>query len=339
MEINVFGLLSITSCIYPMLKEQNYVPSGGIVLLLNSYESQNWIAEMWKQTDAVEVTLSKEEKITNRNYQLYLLRLKKLQKKEKIEEFLEESRALHVILAGGVIPEFLERDFPANILGVDVADNDVFNVQVNVDNIKKFKNYAIHNSAVIVRALRLYKKRYNAKENKIVTMLQASVFAWCAYFREFHTEEETAEEEKKMFAAIERQLYFVDTLDALGESVSAALVQYVKSHEDIVIGNVDDVDSILDKAIKEDRAILEKGIFYLVPEKLLRVACTQLLELVSFPLIKKGLFREGYLIANNVSNGNYTTKTLITNVYGYTSRPRFLKLKKELFQSSISIGF
>ena len=85
--------------------------------------------------------------------------------------------------------------------------------------------------------------------------------------------------------------------------------------------------------------ILQDTDFYYVPEDLLKKACKSLLETISFLTIKKELCATGYLLKNEGSAENYTVKLLITNTAGFSCRPRFLKLKKELVESVRSLGF
>lgn len=78
--------------------------------------------------------------------------------------------------------------------------------------------------------------------------------------------------------------------------------------------------------------------FYYIPEKILRKACESFRDSVSILSVKRALFDSGFLCCNDAKEGNYTVKKLLTNAYGCSFRPRFLKIKKEFFISGGSLG-
>ncbi len=215
------------------------------------------------------------------------------------------------------------------------------------DQMSEVISYIHQNSSLVYRELRLFSEEANNYMDcyaggKLWLMLKAAVLVWCTFFRETHAEEETLYERQRLNELVD---YFAElperfsSFDEIGETVGTLLMNYVNEQSDIIVGDADNVDAKLAEALQKKKAILGKGNFYYVPEEILRSACKPIENVISFLKVKRSLYDEGHLVCNNVCGGNYTTKLLITNVYGYTCRPRFVKLTKDLVESATSMGF
>ena len=128
-----------------------------------------------------------------------------------------------------------------------------------------------------------------------------------------------------------------ETCEAL-EPVRKAVYRYLDDHPEVRIGKEDELEGGLLEAIQREEAILWDEAHYFIPETVLRSACAPLLKTVSFPAIKRELHETGILSCNDGKRMNFTTKKLLTDVYGQSFRARFLKIKREFFQTEVSFG-
>ena len=339
--LNEITLIEIAAKIYPLLKDQEMTPSQGLVAICASLDVQSKIVDSMKSFGAIQLSNQKKER-SLRNYELYFFKYRKMKNGEILEDFLEDTSALKLVI-GVLLPDSLCSEYAECLLIFDESilehSEDEADAKTEMTN---FFEYAKKNSAIICRTIKLFKQRMDMKERKVSLMLKAAACAWCEYFRETKTEEQTQQEKEGLMKLIDRWVEITENyfeFDAVSRTIGVLFVDYVNSCDDIIIGITDEVDSAMAKAIERRRGILEGRDFFFVPEELLREACMPLMDSISFLSIKRELHNEGYLLCNNMKNQNYTTKVLITNVYGYSCRIRFLKLRRELFESSMNVGF
>ena len=164
---------------------------------------------------------------------------------------------------------------------------------------------------------------------------------FCSYFREKHDETQTRELRVILHQAIKQSLelaecYAEDLENA--DFIKKAIESCVDRNDGIKIGKIDEVEGELAKALQEEEAILFDEEYYYISEKILRKACEFFQDSVSILSVKRALLDSGFLCCNDAKEGNYTVKKLLTNVYGYSFRPRFLKIRKEFFMSGSSLG-
>lgn len=340
--INKKVLLAMAAQIYPLLQDQELTPEHGLIALCSNMEVQQRLMSTLRACGAAQIHIACMKERYLRNYRLHFGLYQKSLKEEKIINFLDDVSVMKM-LVGTMIPESLCGQYENGLLIFDESVGESSDVETAQGETKSFAAYARKNPAVIFRSMKLFKQNIaDGAERKIVLMFKATACAWCEYLREVTEQQQVCQEKERLFHLIDKWVEMSEgylDFDLLGRNIGEMFVSYVNAHADILIGEVDKVDSAMAQAIEQGKGILENRECFFVPEELLREACMPLRDAVSFLAIKRGLHEEGYLLCNNLKNGNYTTKLLVTNVFGYTSRPRFLKLKKELFESAESIGF
>ena len=278
---------------------------------------------------------------------MYFALFQRYEREPDVFEFLDDDMAMNTLIVSTYLPDYLIERYSGEwlVFGEEHVISD--GKHQIYDQMSELALYIHENSALVYRELRLFSEEANNYAQcyaggKLWLMLKAAVLVWCTFFRETHTEEETLYERQRLNELVD---YFTElperfsSFDEIGETVGTLLMNYVNEQSDIIVGDADNVDSKLAEALQNKRGILEKGDFYYVPEEVLRSACKPIENVISFLKVKRSLYDEGHLVCNNVCGGNYTTKLLVTNVYGYTCRPRFIKLTKDLVESATSIGF
>lgn len=347
MKRNILDLLCIAAQIYPMLQSLNLSVAHGVMICVENMDVRDAVVCVLEERGARKVELRSFTKGSGRNYIPYFADVNRRISEEKVMNFLEDEKSMSILIGRMILPEWLADLFVGERLIFTEEDMLICDGQKKREKIQHFVQFVRTNPALIFRTLRLLSNslrntKERIKQGKLWLMLRASVEAWSVFYRENHSEEQTLQEKQKLIEEVNifSELPEQHALpEEIGENVGELLVNYVQNNEEVLVGKVDEVDLQLFSAIQDKKAILQKDDYYYVPEELLRAACKPLENVVSFLEIKRGLYQEGYLLCQNRKGCNYTIKLLITNVVGYTSRPRFLKFRRELFESSTSIGF
>ena len=343
----IVGLLILAAQLYPLMQSLELSPEGGVIVCVENPQIKSAFVNYLKKLDAKQVKIRKLKKGLKRNYLLYFALFQSCDREDDVVEFLDDDTAMNMLIVPVFLPDFRMDCYTGEQLvfseGLMISNG---NPQIYAQ-MSEVILYIHQNSSLVYRELRLFSEEANNYMDcyaggKLWVMLKAAVLVWCTFFRETHTEEETLYERQRLNELVD---YFAElperlsSFDELGETVGTLLINYVNEQSDIIVGDADNVDAKLAEALQKKKAILGKGNFYYVPEEVLRSACKPIENVISFLKVKRSLYDEGHLVCNNVCGGNYTTKLLITNVYGYTCRPRFIKLQKEIVESATSIGF
>lgn len=340
----ILKLLALSAQVYPLLKAQGLAVSGGILLVGETREACDACVETLQGIKAVKVSFKRGEEAKWRNYQMYFVAHTRWTKIDQILEFVEDDGSLRVVVANGIAQEQLEDLFLGRTIVLSEGDMGMeAGEEFPVDEVVQYIRLS---ASVVYRELRLFAKHLKDSgqwetETTVSKMLKATAMIWLLFYCETHTEEQTSYERQRIFEHIDYVVSISEqgsALDGIAENVASMLQKYVVSHADVVLGRADCVESELFKAIQRRTGIVEKGEFYYVSETLLKRACKEVEDDVSFLTIKRELAEEGYLVINGRGEGNYTTKLLLTNAFGYTFRVRFLKLRKELFENTTSLG-
>ena len=329
------------------MKSLDLSPEQGGIIYAENPKIQTALGNDLKKLGAKQVKIRAQKRELRRNYLLYFSLIQRSDREQDVLEFLDNDTAMHMLIASTYLPDYLMERYSGEQLVLSEEHMILDGKQPVYDKMGEVVLYIHQNSSLVYRELRLFSEEVNNcvdcyTDRKLWRMLKAAVQVWCTFFRETHTEEETLCERKRLNELVD---YFAElpdrfsSFDEIAETVGTLLINYVNEQSDIIVGDADNVDSKLAEALQKKKVIFEKGDFYYVPEEVLRSACKPIENAISFLRVKQSLCDEGVLVCNNVRGGNYTSKLLITNVYGYISRPRFIKLRKELIESATSIGF
>ena len=347
MRQDMLCLLVISAQLHPLMQNLGLCSEHGVIVCVENPKIQSVLVNDLKKLGAKQVKVKTFKNEAKRNYLLYFTQIQRCDREQDVLDFLDSDMTMNTLITAAYLPDYVTEQYNEDWL--------IFSEECMVES----GEYRMHeqmnrgiafireNPSLVYRELRLLAEEAKNREEcyasgKLWLMLKAAARVWCMFFRETHTEDESLYERQRLYEVVD---YFADlperfsAFDEIGDSVVYLLINYVNEQSDIVVGAADKVDSKLADAIERKQGILEKGDCYYVPEELLRSACKPIENAVSFLKVKRSLYAEGYLVCNNVRGGNYTTKLLVTNVYGYTCRPRFIKLRKELVESATTIGF
>lgn len=347
MRREMLSLLIISAQLNPLMQNLGLCSEHGVTICAENPKVQSVLIDDLKKLGAKQVKIRAFKKESRRNYLLYFSLIQRCDRESDVLEFLDEDIAMTMLIASTYLPDYLIEQYSGEQLVFSEEHMSSDGKPQIYDQMSKLTLYIRENSSLVYRELRLFSEEANNLADcytggKLWLMLKAAVLVWCTFFRETHAEEETLYERQRLNELVD---YFAElperfsSFDEIGDTVGDLLLNYVNAQSDIIVGDADNVDSRLAEALQKKKAILGKGNFYYVPEEILRSACKSIENAVSFLKVKRALYDEGYLVCNNVRGRNYTTKLLVTNVYGYTCRPRFIKLRKELIESATTIGF
>ena len=205
--------------------------------------------------------------------------------------------------------------------------------QEKMNEIRKFVR---SNPEIVVREVQLIKSRCSSAQSDFERAFRASAAVYLEFFRNTHSEEDVVmerriiEDQIRMFVLESVDLYAeIDMLDVIMNVCN----QYLSMDPDYTMKEIDSIDQVTEKAIKDGNAIIYDKNFYYICEKLFRKACEKLLETVSHIEIKWELRKENVLVCNEISENNFTIKKNYLNCSGKVCRDRFLKFDKRFFIS------
>lgn len=341
---DILLLLEITREIFPLSKEIGMGVEEGIVLFAETTQVKEKL--LWKLTQlgVVNCTSNRQIRENVRNNRINLYVEKQYDPAEKIYNFLSSGECLSVVLTSGILPKYAQG---GNLLVFNGETSSEMISEKFLREIKQFREYVHKHPSIVLRELRLLKKSEAFRQNTVndscmQKTLKASGEIWRTFLIEEHDEEESNMVRQRLWDSVNAFTELAEeyeSVENVADAVGKMLRMYVKKHDEIGICDVTDIDLEMTEKIQEKKAILQNSEFYFIPEELLKKACQPLLGAISFLTIKKELNSAGYLLKNEGTVENYTTKLVITNSCGFVYRPRFLKLRKELIESVRTLGF
>lgn len=341
---DILLLLEITGEIFPLLKEVGLGVEEGIVLFAETTQLKEKLLWELTQLGVVNCTSNRQIRENVRNNRINLYIEKQYDPAEKIYNFLNSGECLSVILTSGILPQYAQR---GNLLVFNGEISSEMISEVFFKEIEKFREYVHKHPAIVLRELRLLKKSEAFRQNTVndgcmQKMLKASGEVWRTFLIEEHDEEKSNMVRQRLWDTVDAFTELAEeyeSIENVADAVGKMLRKYVKKHDDIEICDLTNINLRITEKIQEKKAILQDCEFYYISEELLRKACQPLLGVISFLTIKRELYTAGFLLKNEGTAENYTTKLLITNSCGFVYRPRFLKLRKELIESIRTLGF
>lgn len=332
-------LISVMAEIRPLLQDEELDFEQGFVIFAEDSAVCRQIQRFFKGvgTERCKTVGRSEWKIPNNRIGLHQYSL--YDKEKEIFEFLYSENFTPIVLSNGMIPDFLKEGF--NLI---IFEQGITRPSLLLHAFQEFCNNIHTNPVLLQRQIRLCRTSEFFKddcENPFYLSMESAAEVFCNFYRENHDEAETGKKRLLFHQAIAHHLElaecYTEDLEAT-DLIKKALENYIDENSWVQIGRVEEIDGELTKAVERDEAILFDGDFYYLPEKIVRSACRPFRNVASILSVKRALLESGFLYCNNAKEGNFTVKKLLTNVFGYTFRPRFLKISKEFFQSNDSLG-
>lgn len=324
--------------IHPLLQEEGLGLKNGLIFLTEERSKCELIQEKLTMLGAVFCKSFSRTKML-RNYQMGFRKYSHYDKESEILDYLEPGKFVPCLLVTGFVPDFLRGE--KNLVPFEKVGFDVDKIMNDLQGFRQFARTNPDRLQYVIRRFKtsqIYLERNGESEMQMVMILAANVF--CEYYRDRSVEFRTRLKRQEFGKAIRYCMELAekytecDTLEAIKKSIE----QYVEQHTEVMICRITEIGGKETEAIKEKNIILFDHDFYYIYEEMARKACENLLELVSFPNIKKQLYQEGVITCNYISGNNYTVGRVLTNAYGQSIRERFLVFRKEFFMSVDSLG-
>ena len=335
----LISLIVINSELNFVFHRKNLGMDRGILLLLNEALSMNeFVHSLLDIVGAVEVKKLKYEVKDVWNYQLAIHKYRQSDKMEALQDYLDNTKFLPVVLVYGIVPEVLK----GYGYIIKISETSVFNMKCSefVEEINSMREFIRSNPEIIVRELDLvYTSEEDEQEQEhspLFVSLLAALRVYCAFYRNVHSESDTMIVKAEMLDEIKRCVQLAKEMEEDDDSIDAIrsiTLKYFEEDKDYKLTDVGKVDGNTMKAVKNGEVVLYDNEFYYISEPLFRKSCKPLLPVLSFIEIKKMLRDEGVLYCNEIENTNFTIKKVYVNVYGITCRERFLKVDKKFFSS------
>ncbi len=255
-------------------------------------------------------------------------------KSDRTNEFLFQKKFLPAIIVNFMPHEELrELTIPLLVKESDQLKLCDSKFQDKMNEIRKFIR---SNPEVVVRELQIVKSQRRFDQSDLETAFRASAAVCLEFFRNTHSVDDVIMERRKMETQIrsyvQESLELYEEVDMLNV-IRNTCDQYLSMDANYIIGKIEYVDKVTEKAIKDGDAIIYDEDFYYICNPLFRKACGKLLETVSFIKIKWELKKGEVLVCNRTSENSFTIKKSYLNDRGEECRERFLKLKKHFFVS------
>lgn len=339
-QINSVECLSMLLAMYMeivfLLKREQLHMSRCIVIVM---EAEKAVEQMIRLLESVGAKIERGIKGIRNNEILTAIASKYNSK--KIQKYLEAEEVTPILIACGVAPSYLAGEY-----AIPVENVQQINRKFLQNEIEQFRKFVRSNVDLMMKELRKFKTSAWYLHNESALAPDVSLHAVLAVYQLFYRENHNEEVTQQWITNIESIIKeYMEKMEHCGEEtdiiqpVRNLIIKYIDSHPEIEIGNANEVDGALTRALKADQAILYDDEWYYIPQKLFKVMCEPIRQFVSAPEIKRGLLTQGYLYCNNGSAGtNFTVKRDIYNTYGQYLRVRVLKIDKGLIMEDGSLG-
>ncbi len=327
-------LIAIASELNYVLQHKGLQAEKGLLFLAGEGGSVGYLIYILRyRLDAVEVTnLKKRESI--RNYQIGFHEFTKYDREEDLRDFLDCTDFFPVVIVKDIVPEVLKgMAFLVRISErlTEEVDSQEFSGEIN-----SIRQFVRENPELVTEELDKIRtsRRYLGKSKKtsFFVSLLAATQVYYTFFRREHNEEETNFEQARLveeIIGIEDECLSYEGVDEAAEAIKNSVLRYFGTNGGWEIADVDHVDDWTDEAVKDGNAILHDKNFYYISEPLFRMACNDILNIISFIEVKKILLDEDKLCCNKGGYTNYTVKKVYTKTDGKPDRGRFLKIRKD----------
>lgn len=325
-----------------MMREAGYFLEEGVVIVLDDdLQAKQFVSNLvfasggvfrstnaWKQR--------KRPKIFN--YCGCFFPISKQTSDGEIEEFLTEKEFFPIIVCGGVLPNCARSHTYIFRLGKeDVLES---RMEALKEEFGEWKRFVVKNSQLVYQTI-LQVERSMAAEHAAEFGEYKSAFLFFAcieriyslYLSTFKTEREVVDFSKAFMCEAGKSIgMFTEfhTTDLLQEAFRNKVWEYISSHQEVKIIDIENVDGKAYEIIQKKQGILFDRKYYYFPNILFEVICEPLLVTLSIPELKLRMKEEGLMFCNSV---DFTVKKQFTTVSGITERLRVLRIEKEKLMS------
>lgn len=318
-----------------LLRDFGYALDDGLVLVAdNESQSRRFMKKYCEATSGngcQMLTWNSRSKVPN-NYSAIFMLLKRTHKEEAVDEFLAQDGFLPVLVAGGVLPDYLRVD--RYILRLTKEDMEAVNGAEFAEEIKKFRNFLTQKVTDVCKILARVKRSlpvedYNGEKLDFFMTCLAISMVYAEYMREAKPESKIVDflsdfeiETRERI----RQMSEFASGEELAERLAGLVWGYFEENPEVVLVDREAVDGTAYQALKADSAVLFDEAYYYFPVNLLTRICEPLLQTCSMPQLKRQLRDESIIHCNSA---DYTVKKEVILVYGVKETQRFIWVYKD----------
>lgn len=330
-----------SSFLRALLMEYGYALDEGLILVADSEaQSRRFIGTYCESTggNGYRMKTWNSRSIKPGNYCCALLPLKKSNREEAIEDFLSEQDFVPIVVAGGLLPEYLRTDRYIFRLGKEDVKA-VSSVEF-AEKIRGFRNFITKKISTMCKILERAKSsiiltEYDGDEEtqQIFSACVVIALIYAEYLRETKTEREIADFLSDFVSETREKIQKMSEFasgEELPEMLSALIWEVVSSDEKIKVVDITLVNGTAYTSLKEKSAILFDDKFYYFPPELFLKICEPLRQTASTTQLKKRMRKDGIIHCNSA---DHTVKKEITNVFGAKETQRFIWVYKEYLLS------
>lgn len=318
-----------------VLSDFGYTLDDGLVLVVDSEaQSRRFVKKYCEATNGngcKTLTWSSRSKFPN-NYCVMFMSLKRAHKDEAVEEFLAQEGFLPVLVAGGVLPDYLRAD--RYIFRLTKEDVEYISRVEFAEEIKNFRKFMTQRVTDVCKVLERAKQSipvedYNGEKADFFTTCIAVGMIFAEYLRETESERVVADFLRDFVIETKERIRKMPEFasgEELAERLSGLVWGYFEKNSKVVLADREAVDGKAYEALTKDSAILFDEVFYYFPVKLLTRICEPLLQTSSTLQLKRQLRDEEIIHCNSA---DYTVKKVVLLVYGVKETWRFIWVYKD----------
>lgn len=335
--IDILNLILISSELYFPFQSTNYHLHKGICLVTENPTHADELLNVLEQIGDCKIISALKSRDYKKiwNFELAIHPLHRYDKEEDLHDFCTCNNCLAVLLAGGIVPDFMDDICHIIILPTGSYDTSALrNLTADIQSIKSFmRKYPSEMMSVISQFGTSSEAIKYAGCPELYRYFSLASHIYRLWYRSLHNQPETDARFHSILQNMENILVksddYIEDIDITDIFISLFL-RYADTHNEdfFPINNMD--GTALGK-LQEGNAILYNDYLYFTPDCLLKKICSPIINTFGWSTIKKCLQSSGILYCNDVKKTNFTCKKAFVNVYGETVRKRFICLQKEFF--------
>lgn len=325
-----------------LMEDYGYAFEDGMILVTDSeMDARRFVSGYCHKIDANGVQISKMSKkdIMLEDYQCGFLIYKKGMKEENMATFLFEQQFFPILVAGGILPDYLRED--RYIFRIRKEDLEaVYSKQVK-SKIAEFYLFLINNVEEVCMILSnlntsILVTEYCGRESEknIFSIFAGIGKIFAAFLRQTYSERKAIDFLNMYIQETKERLQQMKDFSSgeeLTVTISYLVWEFLDNHKEIFVSNIREINELVYQALRDNSAILYDEDFYFFPPSLLMEICEPLLQTASEPELKRRLREDGIIHCNSA---DYTIKKNLYNVYGARECKRMIWVHKEHLYSA-----
>ncbi len=328
LQVNGAFLICALALMREPLRMAGYSLEEGVVLVVqNTAISERVMGEMLN-FNAIKVRLRTNGIIHAQNFQTAIAVFERCYKEEAIADFMNNTAFLPVILVKGIIPQELRKY--KNRLIIEGIDTNPVNFQYRIEMFRDFCGFITDPKKDILDELKFLRLKAEKDDRQWFSDLPDALSTVAGFVYEYANSNGNSADIKEelmsmcsgLLSSFSRDDVDLDILKTLCEYLS----KYLDLHSEVLVGRYDQQEHEFWMACDAGMAVVFDDDFYFIPEHMLKIATSELKDVLPWNRFKQELVFAGALICNTGNTMGFTVKKQFTKPDGTVIRPTVLKL-------------